>query len=67
VAAAATTATLLGGATALTGPMSLTTGVPLAVGTDPDGYADLARGQPLNLTLGTSTQVSGFVVYSIET
>lgn len=58
-------------ATDLTGAMSLATGTPLVVpvsapslpGGGPPAWLRTAAGEKLNLVLGSSVQVSGFLVY----
>jgi hypothetical protein len=68
VAAGAVVVTFQSGATPISGPMSMATGIPLQVGAG-DTYGRLfetAPGQALNLLLGGAVQVSGFVNYTVE-
>ncbi len=52
-----------GAATDLTGAMSLITGTPLQPGFDPTGHFETVAGAKLNLVLGGSVQVSGWLKY----
>ena len=71
VAAGAVTAQWKDGATALTGAMTMATGVPnqsgyssvRGVGAGYDGHFDTSQGAALVLTLGGNIQVSGWVNY----
>lgn len=70
VAAGAVTVTLKSAATSITGAMSLVTGVPLAApptsSMDVTPHLRTATGEALNLVLGGSVQVSGWIVYDYE-
>lgn len=64
VAAGAVTAKFQsGGATDLTGAMSMITGTPLAPGESLAGHFQTVAGEKLNLVLGSSVQVSGHLTY----
>ena len=67
VAAGAVTVAFQSGATgtALTGTMSLITGVPLTIDLEKEGLFETAASTLLNLSLGGSVQVSGFLTYSL--
>ena len=67
VAAGAVTVAFQSGAsgTALTGTMSLITGVPLVVDFERFGHFETAVSTLLNLSLGGSVQVSGFLTYAL--
>jgi hypothetical protein len=66
VAAAPVTAQFKSGTTALTGPMSMIAGTPLrdsmVDSSTRDCLFQTAKGEALNLTLGTAIQVSGHMV-----
>lgn len=64
VASAVTVKLQSGGATDLTGAMSLIVGVPLVLPTSPNGYLQTNSGEKLNLVLGSGVQVSGVLVYA---
>lgn len=70
VAAGAVTAAFESGAsgTALTGDMTMATGVPFTLGPTMPGYHlfETAAATLLNLELGGAVQVSGFIVYYVE-
>ncbi len=65
VAASAVTLALQSGAagTALTGVMSLITGVPLVLAWEPHGHVQTALSDLLNASLSGNVQVSGVLVY----
>lgn len=51
--------------TALTGDMSLITGVPLVVSFEREGHFQTAVSELLNLELGGAVQVSGHITYCL--
>jgi len=53
------------GGTALTGVMSLITGVPMTVNLEREGHFETAVSTLLNMELGGAVQVSGFLTYSL--
>ncbi len=67
VAASAVTVDIQSGATgtSLTGVMSLITGVPLVVNFQKEGHFQTAVSTLLNISLGGSVQVSGFITYCL--
>lgn len=67
VAAGAVTAAFesAAGGTALTGDMSLITGVPLVVPFEREGHFETVVSELLNLELGGAVQVSGHLTYSL--
>lgn len=55
------------GGTALTGVMSMITGVPLDLSFNPEGWIETAAATLLNLELGGAVQVSGVLLYTLVT
>ena len=55
------------GGTALTGVMSMITGVPISLPFNPEGWVETAAATLLNLELGGAVQVSGVMLYTLVT
>lgn len=56
-----------GGATVLSGAMTMATGIPIAMPYSPLGHVICAAGSELNLFLGGAVQVSGHIVWGFAT
>ena len=66
-AASAVTITFNSNTTALTGAITLATGVPVTISAEQYGILQTASGEGLRFTLGGNVQVSGAAVWIYET
>jgi hypothetical protein len=62
--ATTTTITFADGATALSGAITLSAGAPLVLPFDTTPWMQTSPGNALNITLGSSVQTSGIILYT---